>query len=879
MAGLDAFKGTYPYASELFGIYQPLLGWRARQGKSRVAHDSRRVLEVVLRGAERDGRRHRYASYSADDPVAVALDAPTGARLPEWLDSTVARDVRARVNAILAKYRRAPSADEWKQVLGAQNVNRSLKQAARELNIALKASGLKSTCGDLVFFERKALSAEEFKAIGATEVPGADRMVAQASRLQATGKLQRETAVAGALTYLLDAHPALLDAVFVAAPSPWELAKNFIDPLATFDPAVQQAVLSPIGIVHLYRQYFYEFDSFLGPPVGHVWISPGSTVELVEVSTRRTVTERYLELFRETTTRSELETVEREELAKVVEQENQRSIEVGVSASGGVNFGVYHAEASANFGLQTTLSKSQEETHKYMRQQSERLTNEIRAQFRTTFRETTESEDTASRRYKLENTTANLVNFELRRKMRRVGVQVQHIGTRLCWQAYVDEPGGDLGIAELVHIAKPGDGGEPAQPPEAPVALQAKTTEITVNFPYQADGTDDDRGATFYEGSDRDTGLRGSPERIVWRRHFTAPAPGAGYKLNANGVQEVSVERVDPDRDPPEVAADYSVVTDDEFVIALPQVNFHDQPAIKFVLELLWDPPDQAAAEAAYAQKLAEFTARQQREEQSALIEAMKERIELASDIQKRRPEVLRGEERIVVFRRLIEQLMRVGRDQGTHVTAELVRSLFDVDQMLYFVAPDWWRARRRSYGQQLAGDAATAIPAESVVGWGGARAAGRSNYLITDQSLPAPLGASIGWLLQLDGDEHRNAFLNSPWVKAVIPIRPGREAAALNWLRRAQVEGVDGLDAAYQGPENLLNGRPLREVLDELAQDVSRQNTEVKNVLATETVFETGFDPLQGGFAADGKPFDVFDQWVEVLPTDQVVAVEYKVP
>ena len=26
-------------------------------------------------------------------------------------------------------------------------------------------------------------------------------------------------------------------------------------------------------------------------------------------------------------------------------------------------------------------------------------------------------------------------------------------------------------------------------------------------------------------------------------------------------------------------------------------------------------------------------------------------------------------------------------------------------------------------------------------------------------------------------------------------------------------------------------------------------------------------------------KPFDVFDQWIEVLPTEQVVAVEYEVP
>ena len=52
------------------------------------------------------------------------------------------------------------------------------------------------------------------------------------------------------------------------------------------------------------------------------------------------------------------------------------------------------------------------------------------------------------------------------------------------------------------------------------------------------------------------------------------------------------------------------------------------------------------------------------------------------------------------------------------------------------------------------------------------------------------------------------------------------------------------------------------------------------------EKVYEHGFYPLQGGFRVspgdpnpdpNNKPrnFQVFDQWIEVLPTDQVVPVE----
>jgi hypothetical protein len=39
--------------------------------------------------------------------------------------------------------------------------------------------------------------------------------------------------------------------------------------------------------------------------------------------------------------------------------------------------------------------------------------------------------------------------------------------------------------------------------------------------------------------------------------------------------------------------------------------------------------------------------------------------------------------------------------------------------------------------------------------------------------------------------------------------------------------------------------------------------------------VFTEGFDPLEGGFRAP-EPFQIFDQWIEILPTDQIAAVEY---
>jgi hypothetical protein len=105
-----------------------------------------------------------------------------------------------------------------------------------------------------------------------------------------------------------------------------------------------------------------------------------------------------------------------------------------------------------------------------------------------------------------------------------------------------------------------------------------------------------------------------------------------------------------------------------------------------------------------------------------------------------------------------------------------------------------------------------------------------------------------------------------------VLPIRPGKEKDAIAWLKQAEVEGGENLSSQYLGPE----GGTVEAALLNLAGAVGNLGTDINNTLATETVFQTGFDPLEGGFRAPEGSFDKFDQWIEVLPTDQVVALEY---
>lgn len=849
---LGAFATTPPYASELFGVYKPLLGWKSKQAKWRIEAGTILTFKQLARelAAERMVR-----GVVARTPRPIGPDDLLPARAPGWMGYAAPQAVAQ----VLADLGGVPGAVDWEHVV-----------AAADLDAVIKSLAASSGDGNLANPNIAGFAGTEptTTETDTGEVP--DRPVSFKG-----STLAMEATVAGVIQYAAKNRPYLLDAMFSSMRGVKQLF-SYADPLENFDPDAQQLILSPLGLIDVYREYFFEFDSFLGPSVSHVWVSPGGGVELYEIHTRRTLEERELEYSTEYMSRSEKELVEEDELSTAIGEENSRDINMGASVNANVDFGVVQAGAEAHIGLNLTRQTSRQDAHKHARRQSEKLTNEIRRNFKSTFRTSVETEDTSSKRYVLQNDTDKLLNYELRRKMRRVGVQVHHIGTMLCWQLHVYDPGAELGVAELVHVAKPDDFGANVPPPEAPPEPDPKTSQVVVDFPYKSlTGADDEDDVTYYSGDDQEGGLNNN-DKIDWRREYKAAPPAVGYVLA--DVKQLSADRVDPDEDPPQVSASFHLVDETTFRIDLDQVNFNDQPAIKFLLELIWSPPDNSAAKQEWEQRMQEYQERGQREAQAAMVKGVRERVKLAAGVERRPSPDLRKEERSVIFRRMMGQLTKVQAEGGAHVTAELVRSIFDIEKMLYFVAPDWWLPRKRigqQYGQD-SGPPEQTLTEDNLVAWGGAGAVGRDNYLITEESRPAPMGASLGWLLQLDGDEHRNAFLNSAWALAVLPVRPGRELAALNWLKLEHVEGTDGLDADYGGPEPELQGLTLGEALEKLAAQLKDENEAPENMLATETVYENGFDPLEGGFNATGEPFEVFDQWIEILPTEQVVALEY---
>jgi hypothetical protein len=883
---LTDYTSVLPYASELFGVYQPMIGWRSRRQLSRYVGSAADDKEGLL--------RRLAANYSGDaSKVQLSLEGCTakigGIGIGRLRGPTLVPDSSSQLLTAIAGTlpARPPKDDEWQKLINAEIVGNLLNTRVAQYYVG----EFETKCG-----QQQRARPNQKASLVATE----------------TASIKYESALAGALLDLVNAksYPQLrrlfyVDPVVDPAKANADILRILgeDDPFATFDPKrdITSVSLSPLGIVHLFRQFFFELDSFLGTPTGHVWLSPGSTVELVEISTRRAYTEKLIEQSLETTQKTEDSSTDKDELSEAVKSDNKTDLKLGASITVNQSWGTGNATATGSMNMDTTQDNARESGYKRMREQSSKLSTEIRQNFKSTFKTINETVQTSSKRYVLNNTTDSLINYELRRKMRQVGVQVQDVGSYLCWETFVDEPGADLGLANLVNIAKPAD-------------LEPVPAQSMSQYPPDKSVSFTGPLAWTFDNTRRFAG----PDGFLPLGSIALPPAPDGYDLKYPGSVIDLVQVSGTGNDFSGTWTFKGKLVDVANIQAGPAIGpsgLKWDQRVDFVVGgvVAYTPSATKRkaiddANAANAAAIAAATLDNERKTRQAFVDAAKTRIEAASNVGARKYEDLREEERIVVYRKLIRSLMSdalynlpesTANDHTRHVMSELLNSIFDIDKMLYFVAPEWWKPRMHRH-QYLAQQSNEAIFTESVTNWADGEAR-PDNYYITEKSGYAKLGSSLGWLLQLDGDDLRNAFLNAPWVKAVIPIRPGKELEATNWLQQMHVEGTDGLQDEYSAPAEELEkisatvGHApvtIADALSYLCADVKAKYQESlkvgrfpaeeinddNRVSATpvDKVYEHGFYPLQGGFrAVTSERFEVFAQWIEVLPTDQVVPVE----
>lgn len=896
---LTDYTSILPYASEMFGVYQPMIGWKSKRIIKRLNQGTIDVQNSLLQAYAKSFNGILKTSFiQCDATITMEVGASKSVKLLKNTNSVLLQTIDLPIDKV-------PVEEEWKEFINKDNLEIILNSVVSDFYRKL--------------YHDQCIQIPPLPAVRAPlpiEIE-AHSILEKNLESNTIRLLNQESALAGALLEMLDQkmYPQL-EALFYDKPTDnlallnQQIAGmlNTDDPFATFDPKkdIKNVSLSPLGIVHLFRQYFFELDTFLGTPISHVWLSPGSTVELIEVNTRRVLIEKTIEQSTETTKKVESSSTDKDEISGAVKEDNKTDLKLGASLTVNQSWGTGNATATGSLNMDKTQSTARETTYKRMHEQSAKLSSEIRQNFKSTFKTVTETTDTSSKRYVLNNSTPDLINYELRRKMRQVGVQVQDIGTYLCWETFVDEPGKQLGLANLVNIAKPADLVDVPEPNDIP-PLPDKPVPFTANVQWNF--TDNSRQ---YNNSD---GF------LVLNTINVPPAP-EGYEVkNPDGF--IGVYQVSG------AGEDFQGVWGFKGkLIGTSQIAigpFFESGSMKWdeivnfvvggVVEFTPNAATKKTIEDANNQKITDKTKATNenlRRTHEAFLAAAKERIELASNISTRKYEDLREEERIIVYRKLIGTLMtdalyrmpesNTNNGETRHTLSELINSIFDIDKMLYFVAPEWWKPRIHHYHQTLGGGNNYDIFTGNLTSWSDLEIRD-DNYFITEKSQYAKMGSSLGWLLQLDGDDLRNAFLNAPWVKAVIPIRPGKELEASNWLQQVGVEGTDGLGNLYQGQEEELDkikatlniaevtiGDAIKYLCAEVAAKhndslkVGRYPQEEINddnrVSSTpiNKVYEHGFYPLKGGFRAiTSESYEVFDQWIEVLPTDQVVPVEVK--
>ena len=405
---LADYATVLPYASEMFGVYQPLLGWKSKRIEERFNQGFESDKNSMLERLKSEFAGLVHIEYNADnfpDKIEIKPGVLKTGKIRSF-DSLLLYHISLKL----------PVYEEYKPSIWSDLITPDLLDNILKTNVV-------ETYRDI--YGRVIVS------------PNIPRTKLGTFEHQ----LQYESAIAGALLFLVQekSFDALRDIFYsirdnrekavelIKMFSAKNSAEAFLD-IENMDPQekehINSVALSPISVAHLFRQYFFELDTFLGPPVKHVWLSPGSTVELMEVHSRKAITEKTLQTELDILTKSETITTEQDEISTAVKDDNKKDVKYAASVT--ASYG--SIEATSSFDLNNSQQQSRERTHKHMRQQTDKLSSEIRKNYKTTFKTVTEVTDLSSTRHTLANTTNKLVSYELRRKMRQVGVQVQDIG-------------------------------------------------------------------------------------------------------------------------------------------------------------------------------------------------------------------------------------------------------------------------------------------------------------------------------------------------------------------------------------------------------------------------------------------------------------------
>ncbi len=583
--------------------------------------------------------------------------------------------------------------------------------------------------------------------------------------------------------------------------------------------------LSPIGIAHYYRQLYFNKEEGVGPIEEAFTIAPLETLEVIYQTVRKQIHEEIMEQGLEVVSESAVEEKNLDEVSDKVSSMVQQDVSASMSAnaSGGIGVWQVGASASANFGVSS--QRGREFSSRRLKEVTKRASERITKSFSIKTKDSTEVTETSTTRRVIRNEGAAPVSYGLRRVLRRVSVKVQDLGPKLVWQLYLRNPGSGLARGRFVHFRETGPITVPDIPPGMPPRPSGGSETESTSTSIKWDGTRHVYYVTIVvkPGADRVvTGVRidNVTDLEGGGKDDLSPAPHNEYDLGSTWDPATHT-----------FTANIGILPGDGASVQV-SYNYTWEPSESVLAA--WEAQRQAAVAA-----ITEEALTKQFEQNKTLITEK-------SKIKSRPVNDLRREERYEVMNRMVSYLFGRGDDpsEPTPLEIEYFHRYFDIDAIFTYTHPSWWKPRFAS----------KTIGIE------------REAYEITAESEPAPLGSSLGWLIQLDGDRRRNEFLNSPWARICIPMRAGREREAIQWLAK-HLEGDVGYD---------INAGPLAGLLTEIEKYRERENKLGLNGADYVTV-----DSTPGAPADPAKPegvYPVVEEFDVTMPTDGFVYDELKV-
>lgn len=591
-------------------------------------------------------------------------------------------------------------------------------------------------------------------------------------------------------------------------------------PIFEFFPIVNiEEALSPIGIAHYYRQLYFNLEEGVGPIEQAFTVAPLETLEVVYETVRRQIHEELVEVGDETISEKAVETKNLDEISDKVSSMLQRDASASMSITGSYSTPVYQIGASASTSMSTSTQRSREQASRRVKEVNKRASERITKSFSIKTRDLDDVTTTNLTRRVIRNESEHPVSYGLRRVFRKVRVKVQDLGPRAVWQTYVRDPGNGLARSKFVHFRE----GEPLAPPEIPPGVPPKPMGGTDTGYTSSDvGTDTNRNTDFVT-----LRIQTTPDRII-------------SAVTIDSITDLEGGGKDDPAPSPKNEVQWGHHMDDNthtYTVNI-GINIGDARSVSINYTYGWEPTKDVLDE--WEVKRANSFEAATQELLTEKFEREKELITERSKIRPRPANELRMEERYEVMNRMISHLFGRGDDpsEPTPLEIEYFHRYFEIERMFIYTHPSWWKPR---YAQTETG-------------------LGRKAYEITADSDPAPMGSSLGWLIQMDGDTRRNEFINSPWLRICLPIRPGREQEAIGWLR-SHIEGDFGFN---------VQAGPLKNLIEEL--EAFREKEEALGVDGPNYVT---VDSSVGAPAEPLTPegvFPIIDEFDVTVPTDGFV-------